>query len=84
MIRPYGANDTNDGLSNLYDPESEAYIGRVEDIDAVGGVATLVRADVHRAGAMFPSWVEDHQVETEGPLCPSSPHRKSGADDGSS
>ena len=26
----------------------------------------MVRAETHRFGAVFPSWVQDHQVETEG------------------
>lgn len=56
----------DDGPSNLYDPDSDAYIGRTIDLDGVGGVATLVRADTHRFGAVFPSWLVDHQVETEG------------------
>ncbi|KAI7898402.1 Anp1-domain-containing protein [Cokeromyces recurvatus] len=35
-------------------------------LDAVGGTCTLVRAEVHRAGAIFPPFVFQHQVETEG------------------
>ena len=58
--------NASEGCNELYDRESEAYIGKRVELDAVGGVATMVRADVHRAGAMFPSWVQDHQVETEG------------------
>jgi len=52
--------------SNLFDPTSDAYIGRTQELDGVGGVATLVRAETHRFGAIFPSWLEDHEVETEG------------------
>lgn len=52
--------------SNLYDPTSKAYIGRQIQLDAVGGVATLVRASVHLFGGVFPSWNVDHAVETEG------------------
>lgn len=52
--------------SNLYDPSSEAYIGNQIPLDAVGGVATLVRASVHFFGGVFPSWNVDHSVETEG------------------
>jgi hypothetical protein len=55
-----------EGPTDLYDQESDAYIGRTMDLDGVGGVATLVRAETHRFGAVFPSWVQDHQVETEG------------------
>ncbi|GAA5982343.1 hypothetical protein JCM10908_006605 [Rhodotorula pacifica] len=37
------------------------------DLDGVGGCAALVRAEVHREGAVFPAWPSvDHQLETEG------------------
>lgn len=36
------------------------------ELDGVGGCATLVKADVHREGAVFPAWPVDHQLETEG------------------
>lgn len=52
-------------ISNLYNPNSTAYIGRQIELDAVGGVATLVRASVHLFGAVFPSWNADHAIETE-------------------
>lgn len=52
--------------SNLYDPSSDAYIGKQIPLDAVGGVATLVRASVHLFGGVFPSWNIDHSIETEG------------------
>lgn len=35
-------------------------------LDGVGGCTTLVHADLHRAGAIFPAWPVDHQLETEG------------------
>lgn len=35
-------------------------------IDGVGGGAVLVKADVHRDGAMFPSFPFYHLIETEG------------------
>ncbi|KAI8384628.1 uncharacterized protein BYT42DRAFT_493216 [Radiomyces spectabilis] len=35
-------------------------------LDAVGGTCTLVRAQVHRDGAIFPAFPFRHQVETEG------------------
>ena len=35
-------------------------------LDSVGGCTTLVRASLHRKGAVFPSWPVDHQLETEG------------------
>ena len=63
-LYPYNA--AREGPTNLYDPTSDAYVGARMDLDAVGGVCTLVRSTVHRFGAVFPSWIEDHQVETEG------------------
>lgn len=35
-------------------------------LDAVGGTCTLVKAAVHRDGAIFPTFPYQHQVETEG------------------
>ncbi|PLB42626.1 mannosyltransferase complex subunit MNN9 [Aspergillus candidus] len=40
--------------------------GRVVDLDGVGGTALMVKADVHRDGAMFPPFPFYHLVETEG------------------
>ncbi|KAL6234915.1 hypothetical protein BDW75DRAFT_230713 [Aspergillus navahoensis] len=39
---------------------------RVIDLDGVGGTALMVKADVHRDGAMFPAFPFYHLVETEG------------------
>ena len=44
---------------------SKAYIGTQFPLDGIGGVAALVRAEVHRMGATFPSWVFENQLETE-------------------
>ncbi|KAJ2012480.1 hypothetical protein IWW57_006303, partial [Coemansia sp. S610] len=35
-------------------------------LDGVGGTFTLVKAHVHRSGVGFPTWIFQHQVETEG------------------
>lgn len=35
-------------------------------LDGVGGTALLVKADVHRDGAMFPPFPFYHLIETEG------------------
>ncbi|KAI8980895.1 hypothetical protein BDB01DRAFT_843731 [Pilobolus umbonatus] len=35
-------------------------------LDGVGGTCTLIRARVHRDGAVFPAFSYQHQVETEG------------------
>lgn len=39
---------------------------RIVDLDGVGGTALLVKADVHRDGAMFPPFPFYHLIETEG------------------
>ncbi|PIG87762.1 mannan polymerase complex subunit MNN9 [Aspergillus arachidicola] len=39
---------------------------RVIELDGVGGTALMVKADVHRDGAMFPAFPFYHLVETEG------------------
>lgn len=36
------------------------------ELDGVGGSCLLVRADIHRQGAIFPAVPVDHQLETEG------------------
>ncbi|GAA5824241.1 hypothetical protein JCM3770_004343 [Rhodotorula araucariae] len=47
--------------------EGTAVVPRALPLDGVGGCAALVRADVHREGAVFPAWPPvDHQIETEG------------------
>ncbi|KAM0787312.1 hypothetical protein ACM66B_007086 [Microbotryomycetes sp. NB124-2] len=45
---------------------STATTPEVMRLDGVGGCTTLVRASVHRKGAVFPAWPVDHQIETEG------------------
>ncbi|KAF7713741.1 Mannan polymerase II complex MNN9 subunit [Penicillium ucsense] len=39
---------------------------RMIELDGVGGTALMVKADVHRDGAMFPAFPFYHLVETEG------------------
>lgn len=39
---------------------------RIVELDGVGGTALMVKADVHRDGAMFPAFPFFHLVETEG------------------
>ncbi|KAH7025909.1 Anp1-domain-containing protein [Microdochium trichocladiopsis] len=36
------------------------------ELDGIGGVSILVKADVHRAGINFPSYAFENQAETEG------------------
>ncbi|KAK4048633.1 Golgi mannosyltransferase complex subunit [Microbotryomycetes sp. JL201] len=55
------------GRSNMADlVPSTATTPEIMQLDGVGGCTTLVRADVHRKGAVFPAWPVDHQIETEG------------------
>ncbi|KAH8921206.1 glycosyltransferase family 62 protein [Atractiella rhizophila] len=44
------------------DPTSSLLI----DLDGVGGCTLLVKADMHRQGAIFPAWPVHSQLETEG------------------
>ncbi|GAA6027158.1 hypothetical protein JCM8097_002440 [Rhodosporidiobolus ruineniae] len=46
--------------------EGAHHVPETLELDGVGGCAALVRADVHREGAVFPSWPVEHQLETEG------------------
>lgn len=39
---------------------------RIMPLDGVGGTALMVKADVHRDGAMFPPFAFYHLIETEG------------------
>ncbi len=51
-------------MAHFYDPT-----GNVNDemsLDGVGGTCLLVKADVHRDGAMFPNFPFYHLIETEG------------------
>ena len=50
----------------LPDPVGESDPKREVELDGVGGTALLVKADVHRDGAMFPPFAFYHLLETEG------------------
>ncbi|KAE8348032.1 alpha-1,6 mannosyltransferase subunit [Aspergillus coremiiformis] len=52
-------------MAHLADTESPKP-RRVIELDGVGGTALMVKADVHRDGAMFPAFPFYHLVETEG------------------
>ena len=53
-----------DQLTSFVDIEGDP---RAEiDLDGVGGTALLIKADVHRDGAMFPPFPFYHLIETEG------------------
>lgn len=49
-------------LADVENPDPE----RLMPLDGVGGTALMVKADVHRDGAMFPAFPFYHLVETEG------------------
>ncbi|KAH8885234.1 glycosyltransferase family 62 protein [Thozetella sp. PMI_491] len=51
-------------MAYLYTPEQDLHTE--VDLDGVGGTALLVKADVHRDGAMFPPFPFYHLIETEG------------------
>jgi mannan polymerase complexes MNN9 subunit len=40
--------------------------GDIVKLDGVGGTLLLVRADIHRMGAIFPPFGYQHTMETEG------------------
>lgn len=50
----------DEGPMDQLDPHKEV------QLDGVGGTALLVKADVHRDGAMFPPFAFYHLIETEG------------------
>ncbi|CCH62615.1 hypothetical protein TBLA_0H03340 [Henningerozyma blattae CBS 6284] len=51
-------------MAHFYDPT--ASVNSEMMLDGVGGGCTLVKADVHRDGAMFPNFPFYHLIETEG------------------
>jgi mannan polymerase complexes MNN9 subunit len=51
-------------MSKMYDPQGDP--GTKTKLDGVGGAALLVKAEVHRDGAMFPPFAFYHLIETEG------------------
>ncbi|ODV79266.1 glycosyltransferase family 62 protein [Suhomyces tanzawaensis NRRL Y-17324] len=51
-------------MAHFYDPNGD--VSTEMPLDGVGGGAVLVKADVHRDGAMFPSFPFYHLIETEG------------------
>jgi mannan polymerase complexes MNN9 subunit len=53
-------------MAHLADPPSAQDPNKVMELDGVGGTVLLVKADVHRDGAMFPAFPFYHLLETEG------------------
>ena len=40
--------------------------GLVVPLDGVGGCVLMIEADKHRQGLLFPNFIFDHHIETEG------------------
>ncbi|KAF2857446.1 glycosyltransferase family 62 protein [Piedraia hortae CBS 480.64] len=53
-------------MAHMTDPEAKTDGKREIPLDGVGGTALLVKAEVHRDGAMFPPFPFYHLIETEG------------------
>ncbi|PGG95983.1 mannan polymerase complexes MNN9 subunit [Blastomyces parvus] len=53
-------------MAHLADKSPNRDVDRIMSLDGVGGTALMVKADVHRDGAMFPAFPFYHLVETEG------------------
>lgn len=51
-------------MAMMYDPNADP--GSKVKLDGVGGATLLVKAEVHRDGAMFPAFAFYHLIETEG------------------
>ena len=55
-----------------YEPTLRKYLSDLRDgvqvveLDGVGGCVLLVQADAHRNGVIFPPFVFEHHIETEG------------------
>jgi len=67
MLEGYGEKPTYRNLmAHLADPPNDRDPDKVMPLDGVGGTVLMVKADVHRDGAMFPAFPFYHLVETEG------------------
>ena len=53
-------------MAHLADTSPEADWTTLMELDGVGGTALMVKAEVHRDGAMFPPFSFYHLIETEG------------------
>lgn len=53
-------------MAMLAKPDEERDVRRLMPLDGVGGTALMVKAEVHRDGAMFPPFPFYHLIETEG------------------
>ncbi|KAF2865519.1 Anp1-domain-containing protein [Massariosphaeria phaeospora] len=65
LVEGYGEMPTYRSLmTKMYDPSADP--GTKVKLDGVGGATLLVKAEVHRDGAMFPAFPFYHLIETEG------------------
>ena len=53
-------------MAHMADTSESRDVRALMELDGVGGTALMVKADVHRDGAMFPPFPFYHLVETEG------------------
>ena len=53
-------------MAHLAETDGQGNRRRIMPLDGVGGTALMVKAEVHRDGAMFPPFPFYHLVETEG------------------
>ncbi|WEW57311.1 Golgi mannosyltransferase complex subunit [Emydomyces testavorans] len=53
-------------MAHLADRSPDRDINKIMELHGVGGTVLLVKAEVHRDGAMFPAFPFYHMVETEG------------------
>jgi mannan polymerase complexes MNN9 subunit len=53
-------------MAYMVDDSESQDVGKEVELDGVGGTALLVKAEVHRDGAMFPPFSFYHLIETEG------------------
>ncbi|TPX14280.1 uncharacterized protein E0L32_000674 [Thyridium curvatum] len=65
LLEGYAEMATYRALMAYMEPETTS-IDETVALDGVGGTALLVKADVHRDGAMFPPFAFYHLIETEG------------------
>ncbi|RUP43907.1 Anp1-domain-containing protein [Jimgerdemannia flammicorona] len=66
LVEGYNDHQTHRRLLLDMRYENETSLYHAVELDGVGGTCTLVRAQVHREGAVFPTFPFKHQLETEG------------------
>lgn len=66
LLEGYAEMATYRSLMAYMKDGGDANMEKEIELDGVGGTALLVKADVHRDGAMFPPFAFYHLIETEG------------------